>query len=232
MSITSRSRSGKGSVLTVIAATGLALIFILAVATLAGAAITGSKHDFSGKGWGSTEICIFCHSPHNAMQNGSVTIAPLWNHTLSTATYDLYTSPTLKETETQPNGPSKLCLSCHDGTVAIDSFGNMTGTNMITGNANIGTNLADDHPSSIRWRHFAAAGSTSHGGAASCGNCHTSAGHSAATLNGTVVFYGSVGSMTIECGSCHEPHNKFPANGKLLREPISGSVLCLWCHRK
>lgn len=223
-------RSSKGSILTAIA-TGSMLILLLA-AVPAWAAITGSAHDFSGAGYGSAEICVFCHSPHHAKQDAGTSVTPLWNHALTTATYTLYSSFSLKETPTQPNGPSRLCLSCHDGSVAIDSFGNMaSGTNFMTGSSNVGTDLSSSHPISIRWRHFAAAGSTSHGGAASCANCHNG-GHSAATLNGTVMFYGAVGSMTIECASCHEPHNKFPQNTRMLRENVNGSVLCLWCHKK
>ncbi len=234
-------RSSKGSILTAIA---IGLMFISFLAALpAWSAITGSAHDFSGKGYGTDEICVFCHSPHNAQQDGgSASITPLWNHAMSSAVYTLYTSGSLKETPTQPNGPSKLCLSCHDGSVAIDSFGNMSGSNMITGNANIGTNLSDDHPISIRFRHFANAGSSSHGGAgydwdgtgpgSRCDNCHNGPTHSAATLNGKVAFYGSVGAMTVECGSCHEPHNKFPQYVKMLRQDLNGSVICLVCHNK
>jgi len=53
--------------------------------------------------------------PHNA--NPAV---PLWNQTLSTgATYQPYASTTMKATVGLPTGSSKLCLACHDGTVAI-----------------------------------------------------------------------------------------------------------------
>ncbi len=236
-------RSSKGLILTAVV-TGL-MLTILWAALPAGASITGTKHDFSGKGWGTDEICVFCHSPHNALQDSGASVKPLWNHTLSSAVYTLYSSYSLKEgsSQTQPNGPSKLCLSCHDGSVAIDSFGGNTGTNFVTGTPQVGAgnSLANDHPISIRFRHFANAGSTSHGGAgydwdatgpgSRCDNCHTTA-HDAGHLNGSVLFYGSVGAMTIECGSCHEPHNKFAANPKFLRKPIDGSVICLVCHNK
>lgn len=67
------------------------------------------------------QICIFCHTPHNANVVGQV---PLWNRNFSSENFQRYTSSTLqirKITEAQysdgaqPNGSSKLCLSCHDG---------------------------------------------------------------------------------------------------------------------
>lgn len=78
-----------------------------------------------------TRICVFCHTPHNAITDASLINAPLWNHRLSTATYTLksaglYNSGVgivgivnLASTPSQPDGESKMCLSCHDGTVAV-----------------------------------------------------------------------------------------------------------------
>lgn len=85
---------------------------------------------------GETQICIFCHTPHGAIQNNALINGPLWNHKLSEATYtvktagifnasDLYGSTTvglvnlLSSVPDRPDGASRLCLSCHDGTVAV-----------------------------------------------------------------------------------------------------------------
>src|ERR1700688_3710166 len=62
--------------------------------------------------------CTFCHAPHSGI--GANT--PLWNQTLSSQTYTPYTSTTYKQQgSTQPilGKSTSLCLSCHDGTVAI-----------------------------------------------------------------------------------------------------------------
>jgi len=195
----------------------------MAGATSAHANITGSAHDFSGQGWGTDEICIFCHTPHNAK---TPQLAPLWNHTSTTATYTLYDSPTMDEKTVQPRGPSKVCLSCHDGTVAIDSFGNRGGSHFITGNANLGTNLANDHPVSVPWTHQTFNPS---GGSPPCANCHSFHGPLAYNLP----FNGSH-SAYLECGTCHEPHDKYPAysSGKMLRKELAGSAICLHCHGK
>ncbi len=189
------------------------------------AGIAGSKHDFSMKGWGTDEICKFCHTPHNA--NRTVTDSPLWNHQVTTATYTLYTSPTLQKypgdpPAQQPLGPSKLCLSCHDGQVAIDSYGGRTGTNFISGLANLGTNLSNDHPVSIHWNH-----QTVDNGL--CFNCHFGNG---GMYSSALPFYGIRPDQTVECGTCHEPHNRFPAYTKMLRKSLNKSELCLYCHEK
>ena len=112
------------------------------------AGIQGSVHDFSGFSFAGGQICLPCHTPHNAESDA----APLWNHELSVATYNLYSSPSMQATVNQPTGASKLCLSCHDGTVAVDSFGGDSGTIFIdafSADANLTTDLSNDHPISF-----------------------------------------------------------------------------------
>jgi predicted CXXCH cytochrome family protein len=193
----------------------LFVYFIFTCATVGYAgSIAGSKHDFSGKGWGSNEICVFCHTPHNA--NKTVTGSQLWNHQVSTATYAVYSSPTLQGTPEQPRGPSKLCLSCHDGTVAIDAFGNQNGNHYISGATKLGTDLSNDHPISIYWDHQT--------DQTSCSNCHST---HPMKFTSVLPFY----SHYMECSTCHEPHNKGP-EAKMLRKSLTGSAICLHCHGK
>lgn len=75
------------------------------------------------KAAGESEVCVFCHTPHGA----DTSQTPLWNKTLAAKTYTPYTSNSL-DAETikngsldQPMGSSKLCLSCHDGAMALGS---------------------------------------------------------------------------------------------------------------
>lgn len=76
------------------------------------------------------EVCVFCHTPHA----GSATPGkPLWNRADSVATYTPYTSSTLNATDldmTSLATPSKLCLSCHDGTIAIGAVTNAPGSGL------------------------------------------------------------------------------------------------------
>lgn len=80
---------------------------------------------------GTTEVCVFCHTPHGGRTDVAGGAAPLWNRNLSTATYTMYTSPNFDATvhpDGQPRGVSMACLSCHDGTVAFDSLLNFGGS--------------------------------------------------------------------------------------------------------
>lgn len=61
-----------------------------------------------------SEICIFCHTPHNSLPS-----SPLWNKDDPGYTYTLYHSSTVQAVPGQPDSASILCLSCHDGTTAI-----------------------------------------------------------------------------------------------------------------
>lgn len=200
-------------------------VFVLAAALVlfaapAMAAISGSAHDFSAKGWGSSQLCIFCHTPHGA--DTSVTDAPLWNHAVTGETFTMYSSTSLQGTvDTAPSGRSKLCLSCHDGVTAIDSFGGATGTNKITVTAKIiGTNLSDDHPISITY-----AAKSDAGGDPFINDVDANGNATDGTY--TLPLYGD----KVECASCHEVHNE-NNNGMLLRVNNSGSKLCLTCHIK
>jgi predicted CXXCH cytochrome family protein len=190
-------------------------ILLLLAATPSISQITGTDHDFSSRGWGSNQICIFCHTPHNAATGVS---APLWNHAVTTATYTLYdssVSSTFNATPSQPGGVSKLCLSCHDGTVAIDSFGTRTGTTNMTGSANLGTNLTNDHPISFAYN---AALATADGGLVTPASASS-------VVSGIPLFSGN-----LECASCHNVHSN--TNGDFLRASNAASALCLRCHIK
>lgn len=175
--------------------------------------IVGSKHDFSTLGWSGGEICLPCHTPHNA--NATFPDAPLWNHNLSAAVYTVYSSPTMDVPVAQPGEISKLCLSCHDGTVALDSFGGLSGSQFISGAGNLTTDLSDDHPIGIEWTHPP--------NATRCTNCHIVHPW---RFNDIVPFFDG----KIECATCHDVHNTI-GEPKLLRLPLAGSAICLYCHQ-
>jgi len=191
--------------------------------------ITGSAHDFTADSWSGGRICVACHTPHGA--DTSVNDAPLWNHALSTATYTLYGSPTLDAAITQPGGSSKLCLSCHDGTVAVNSFGGVTGTTMISTENDLTTNLKASHPIGFAYDSTLAG---TDGSLRDPDNTSVTIGSGTQTKTGTisqVLLYG--GQM--ECGSCHDVHNTFTVGGPgtgLVKVDPAGSLICLNCHDK
>ncbi len=80
--------------------------------------------DYSRNNYG--EVCVYCHTPHGA--SGQVDV-PLWNRTINTGIYQLYDQDLASgQTPLQPGSSSLTCLSCHDGTIAIDSIINMPGS--------------------------------------------------------------------------------------------------------
>ncbi|MGB5817042.1 MAG: hypothetical protein WBI27_17775, partial [Thermoanaerobaculia bacterium] len=105
------------------------------------------------------EVCVFCHAPHRARSD----IPYLWNREDSTANYQTYDSSTLRAAPGQPSGASKLCLSCHDGTIALGAVWNRTEEIpfvgdirlMPDGKSKLGTDLSDDHPVSIVYQKSA-----------------------------------------------------------------------------
>ena len=191
--------------------------------------IAGTAHDFSGKSWApmDNKICGVCHTTHNAM---NVPSAPLWTHQVtSVASYTLYSSPTFDPhggtTITNPGASSKLCLSCHDGTVALENFGGITtGTTYITPAYRIGgvtgNNLSREHPISFDYTDALAA---IDGG---LNPPTTTSSGLGGTISGNMLFAGKM-----ECASCHDVHNKYNVN-HLLRLSNVNSQLCLVCHRK
>jgi predicted CXXCH cytochrome family protein len=198
-----------------------ALFFVFAMSTFlfgrsGGAAMTGinmTKHNLSVTGPGpikaltETRICIFCHTPHNAAPR-----TPLWNRAVTAKSYELYQSGTMVAGLSQPSGPSRLCLSCHDGTIALGTVLNPgKGINVagaITPNlpSYIGS-LSSDHP--ISFSYYAA----------------TSDPNIRAVPPANLTLYGQ---GFIECSTCHDPHDD--TYGKFLVMDNRGSALCLACH--
>jgi hypothetical protein len=98
----------------------LVMMFCYCGSFLQSQSVVTTVHNLSVTGPGTvkasseTEVCIFCHTPHNSKPAG-----PLWNREDPGATYVLYNSSTLQAVPGQPDGSSILCLSCHDGTIAL-----------------------------------------------------------------------------------------------------------------
>ena len=196
---------------------GLA-VFLLAAAAAHGQGIVATRHNLSVSGpgqvraVGETQVCVFCHTPH-----GGRVEAPLWNRRDSTAAYIPYNSPTLRARPGQPTGASKLCLSCHDGTIALGELAGGAavamsgGATMPPGGGLIGTDLRDDHPISFDY----------YGSLAGAGGRLTAP----ATWDRRVRL--DAGSM-LQCTTCHNPHDD--RWGRFLVMPNQESALCRQCH--
>ncbi|HFQ13954.1 MAG TPA: hypothetical protein ENK40_04075, partial [Gammaproteobacteria bacterium] len=246
------------------------LLLLLLVATRLPAAtvsdIANTVHNLSSSGPGNvtatseSQICVFCHTPHDAEQ---VPAAPLWNRSLSGQTYTTYDSASMDAVGLdQPGGSSKLCLSCHDGTLALGAVNvldgqtnvtiDLTGTSVsggmppgsgsLTGfTRDLGTNLTNDHPVSFPYDSALAA---------SDGELRDPAvtphiGNRVAGVRPPLV---PLENDQLQCVSCHDPHIRDAAgavNIKFLRlnrfqvsNPLGGNfdqdndMICLACHDK
>jgi predicted CXXCH cytochrome family protein len=198
----------------------LALLGLLLCSVAPRAQIANTRHNLSvsapagGVTSAEPQICIFCHAPHNATP-----ATALWNRRTPGLNYQPYTSSTAKGNAGQPTGASLMCLSCHDGTIALGEVLTRvkaiatTPSNMPAGVDNLGTDLRDDHPVSIAYAPLAAAAGSELAPAAS--------------LIGKVKLDPS-GQM--QCTSCHDPHDN--SNGKFLVMANAASALCMTCHAK
>lgn len=198
-----------------IIALGLALF-----ASSALAAVSSTKHNMNTYiGSGTADVCYFCHAAHNAQPN---TRGPLWARLDPTTTYTYYTSPTVSS-NSPTLGISLSCLSCHDGSIAVNTT--IKGTNVSTGpmtyvgqagknpNKKIGPNVSNDHPIGLVYNPAAA----------------PNAGLAAASAISPFRLYGASG--TIECASCHAVHGGVgTAAIQFMRvDPASGNF-CAQCH--
>jgi predicted CXXCH cytochrome family protein len=196
----------------------IAMLAIAGIGLNASAGIEGSAHDFQDDSWSGGEICVVCHTPHSASGSNG----PLWNRGASTnATFTMYDSGSLNADMdgAQPGTASLACLGCHDGTVALDSFGgSTTGTTYIAASHKVGGggSLANEHPIGFT---FDSSLATADGG------LHDPAGAGSNTV-AKLLFSGKM-----ECASCHDVHNDLDIAG-LLRVDNTGSDLCLTCHDK
>jgi len=185
-------------------------------------AIEGSAHDFSAID-ADEQVCIFCHTVHDA--DTAVNDAPLWNHQVTTRTYQVYNSPSMDATTSQPSGESRLCLSCHDGTVAVDSYGGNPGVIFLGGELAVGADdLENDHPVSFVYDDALAAED---------GELHAPSSTSSGL--GSTVSEDMLSNDRLECSSCHDVHNGESAEAvddALLVVSQTGSQLCLTCHDK
>lgn len=213
-------------------AIGLAVLTLFVGSTTAMAqGLSGSAHDFSAAAWNSggygDEMCIVCHAPHNNLNTTDL----LWNHDASTATYSMYTSTTLNgaiAAGTAVASVSKTCLSCHDGTVALDSYGGKSGSTFIAARGNFGIDLRNDHPISIQYD------ATSAGADGELVDPSTDGDTDPSTVGAAAPYlplYQDGATYQVECATCHDVHNK-TTELYMLYKTNSGSALCTTCHQK
>lgn len=159
-----------------------------------------------------TGLCVFCHTPHN----GNPTQG-LWNRELPAVTYQLYTSSTLQAVLNQPTGSSRLCLSCHDGILAMGALkvppaGDPLELGRMTTPRALGTDLSDDHPISFVYDSTLAMQRAE-----------------LADPAGIPSQLRLDAGKQMQCTTCHDPHED--RRPKFLRMDNADGSMCLGCHR-
>ena len=200
-------------------------VLVLSAATLVGrneavySQRLSSPHDFFSASSGfNADNCSVCHAA--GRKSGAGVRRDLLNAEEGTV-FTPYSSSTLDAQVGQPDGPSKLCLSCHDGTVARDNVGGIAlSFSFSSDRANLGRDLSDDHPVSFVYDADLAARD---GGLVD--PTTTQSG-----LGGTI-YHDLLVDGKMECTSCHDVHSHLSSRG-LLRKPNKLSSLCLTCHIK
>ncbi len=208
----------------------MSAVLVLTVWTsLAQADVRNTRHNLSAtssntvRATSETQVCVFCHVPHGASQSRAV-----WNRDLgyqaNGTLYTLYGSTTLEAPPNRPNGATRLCLSCHDGALALGSLMNLETarpasvalqggvTTMPAGPRNLGTDLRNDHPVSLV--------------------IPVTDPEIVAPPNGDAVKLKtgtSAAKDAVQCTSCHDPHLATP---RFLVKSNARGAVCLTCHPK
>jgi predicted CXXCH cytochrome family protein len=186
--------------------------------------LAGSTHDIATTG------CRGCHAPHNgsAATGGTVGTGVILNWARSfpnsANTFGIYDSATMNNKAVELGGSplttstdvrmySLLCLSCHDGITSTFSPAMKT-VNMVASKASFGTGayeslgLTNDHPVNLPYDPT-----------------KDTQLKPVATVTAALPLYGT--TNTLQCGTCHDPHNNLNTN--YLRQP-NNAALCTTCH--
>ncbi len=248
----------------------LAVVAALAVPLAASASgtISASKHNLSTSGTNTlakatseTQICVFCHTPHN-----SESTKLLWNRVTPAGSPGWTNMNTTAGTQLPPvnmlNTPTKACLTCHDGTQSVGAVRNLNGvastiqmntTADISNTGNIinttylvggGGNMDKNHPVSIPFKGATYLAQTTsiqskitwidtdyRDSMITCGT--TGYPVCVTGLSGTTTMR-LYGSATNNAGvECGSCHEPHDGTyGRFLRANNAGSALCQACHNK
>jgi predicted CXXCH cytochrome family protein len=193
-------------------------------------------------------VCGFCHTPHHANIEANGLGLPLWSKNLPDAgAYTNYASFTIDGGTDDGTGmfagdaglgPSWLCLSCHDGSIAVDQHYNFAGDTPLTGDnygdpaVGEGGLLDNDHPIGVNMVDAYAAELA---GQPSPGLVDPATG---LFINNPALGTFPIAEFLyaneyVTCASCHDVHDKDSVQGPyMLYAPVDNSDICMSCHDK
>ena len=194
------------------------LCLMVTIAAFADSRVADTLHNLSTSGRGQfksqsvDQVCVFCHTPHKPPLGPG-----LWNKRVNKFSQPYQSSTSVAEPGI-PGGSSALCLSCHDGTIALGEMiqpprgnsrgiGDMRGT-FLTGRARFGTNLSNHHPIGFNYNT------------------------TLQNLNPELINPNTIDlplqSGDLQCTTCHDPHSS--ENPPFLNKPSLNGELCTTCH--
>jgi hypothetical protein len=224
-----------------------------------GPALAGAPHAPRVPGFvadAQLRLCAYCHTPHHAIQVGDAAangadFLPLWSHDVSAVGYTPYASPTFQGTASMAadplTGPSRLCMSCHDGLTAVDNYYGMTNGHAMQPQVIFTNNpVVDFHGNSNHPIGFALTDVTPGTGLGLGAGNHDSANILELTATSKYIT-GLTDNVNIAdrlysgaimtCSTCHDVHNtlnqvSYQASvaNFLLLGTEKNSGICLSCH--
>lgn len=205
-----------------------------------GTGIVNSKHDmrlYASAAGGSADqfgrVCAYCHTPHHAVEDINADYMPLWSRSVTAETFIEYTSATIDGVVAGDPvaGPSRLCMGCHDGAVAIDAYYGQPGTaTMVEGDAfteigvGLGGDLTNDHPIGFDYPYVASQDPEIN---------DASAVFAGGVAVSSVLYDDGNGNDLMTCSTCHDVHNSSGVvDGWFLYGYQQDSNFCITCHDK
>jgi len=247
-------------ILAVLAVGSLAAASVAFGAANRGDGVVGGPHDMTMYGYvdNQARVCAFCHTPHHAASTGGEYL-PLWSRAEDTKPFNVaYNSSTVnasalqEATSDKAIGPTRLCMSCHDGTIAPDQhYGASAGAATLTGDnfsaigngAGVGAGaagLTNDHPVGFDYPAVAIGPETGIAPdaatlAAAANDPNADAwirNPNAPYLDNSQgikvadrLYVAANGSAYMTCATCHDVHNKKNVYNTAVAEPVNYLVL-------
>jgi hypothetical protein len=220
------------------------------------ASVLNSPHDFSRESWNiapsdPNSVCGPCHQAHHA----DSTVIPLWGHATSKGPWIMYNTNNVPISQMKatpsatPTGQSLACLSCHDGTVAVNQYGGAIqggSATFITNSANLGTDLTHTHPISFVYDStLVGTGPNQDQWLYNPDTTQVLQPENGPFVTGndmSITGFLLTRNHRVECSSCHDVHNQEGTPYNILSNPKlvkivgtqggKGSLLCRSCHNK